>query len=387
MALGAFAPLPLRLGGTSEEGWLAAQHARLSADLAAIRRTLPFAVVTVEVTGATAGTVTDYAGRNGVGIAAGPTVSVSGHTATITWPASFMDDYQRRHVLRISSASASAHGNAGQRVDHEITSPRSVEVTVLSSTSVPSTGSLTLEVWSHESASFADYGGDPNKEDSDTEGDQPYAWGWYREILAMQGSAYTTDRDTLVHAENLATARQHAALYSRLPEKRVANSLPGRSDEKLPYWVDVLRVRVRDGEPGHEVRRRAAIKYRSARTPTVQNVEESVSALLGDTFVALHRIEGTSLDDPPGNTFWSGVNPGDPGIDLGGGAWMSERCHYAIEVQKPSDVELARFHDLVNVQLTDMLDGMLPAWATWAWATSDGFLLDISQLDFDGLGS
>ena len=42
---------------------------------------------------------------------------------------------------------------------------------------------------------------------------------------------------------------------------------------------------------------------------------------------------------------------------------------------------------LLNVELFELLDEMLPAWATANWAedVSAGFLLDISQLDYTGM--
>lgn len=51
MAFGAFAPLPLRLGGSATEGWTAAQHARACADLVALKRAAPFAVLTFSLSG------------------------------------------------------------------------------------------------------------------------------------------------------------------------------------------------------------------------------------------------------------------------------------------------------------------------------------------------
>ena len=47
--LGGFAPLPLRLGGSAEQGVTAAQHARLCADLVALSRVQPFAVLVYDL--------------------------------------------------------------------------------------------------------------------------------------------------------------------------------------------------------------------------------------------------------------------------------------------------------------------------------------------------
>lgn len=75
MALGAFAPMPLRLGGNALEGLTAAQHARLVADLAAAKRVAPLCVLTWVHNSFAANIVVDYLGMNGAGAAFAPTLS------------------------------------------------------------------------------------------------------------------------------------------------------------------------------------------------------------------------------------------------------------------------------------------------------------------------
>jgi hypothetical protein len=51
-------------------------------------------------------------------------------------------------------------------------------------------------------------------------------------------------------------------------------------------------------------------------------------------------------------------------------------------------MNLAQFLELVNVHLYQLLDRMLPAWATFDWAmdlSDDGFSLDLDDLDFKGM--
>lgn len=238
--------------------------------------------------------------------------------------------------------------------------------------------------WTRE-CNIGDYGGDPNKENSLSEGDRPYAAVLVKELQGMRGSAYTTLPNTLVHCENLALARLFAWLYFRMPEKVAANSKPGRSDEKLGYWVDVLNISTRPDEPKWSIRKKCAAKYTAAKGPTYQTIRDALIELLGDFFTELHTLYGTLASAPPTITYWPGVNPGPASHDLGGGAWLSERCHLWVELRMPADSELPRFYQLVNVDMFQLLDTMLPAWATFAWSTSDGFLLDISRLDFDGM--
>src|SRR5687767_14624030 len=182
-----------------------------------------------------------------------------------------------------------------------------------------------LPAWSREGA-VGDYGGSLDKRASTTEAIEPYAYSVYRELQAMRGSAYTTKPGTLVHVENLAIARMHAAVCLRAPEKIRANANPGRSDEKLDYWVEVLNVPVRDQDQRWQIRERLAAHYKAAKGPTVESIVESVQALLGDAFVEIIQVTGAALGTPPTQTFWPGVNDGPPAYDLGGGAWLSERA-------------------------------------------------------------
>lgn len=235
-------------------------------------------------------------------------------------------------------------------------------------------------------AQIGDYGGDLDKEGSELEGTTPYAGGWYRELQAMRGSGFAQKLGTLVHAENLALARFFSATCSRIPEKVRANSVPGRSDEKLDYWVEFLNIPTAPDDQKWQKRQRCAAHYRSSKGNIFTEVEAAVSDLLGEAFIELQLITGTDLATPPTQTFWPTVNPGPPAYDLGGGAWLSERCRLVVVVQQPSGVTLDEFLNLMDIQLYTLLDRMLPVWASWEWVVeNDGFLLDLSSLDLEGL--
>lgn len=239
--------------------------------------------------------------------------------------------------------------------------------------------------WSREAA-IGDYGGDPDKLASSTEGEAPYAWFCYRELTAMRGSAYSSAiGGTLVHCENLATARLMAWWGWRMPEKLRANSLPASADEALDYWVEVLGVPVRADDQKWQKRQRCAAHYQAVADVSLPAIQAALQRLLGDVYVNATFNQGTLLSSPPSQTYWPGVNPGDPSYSLGGGAWISERSHLFVEVTIPPAMPLGEFYQLVNVQMFQLLHRMLPAFCTFDWATSSGFLLDISQLDFDGL--
>lgn len=66
MPLGGYAPLPLRLGGSSTDGWVAPQHARVAADLVVLQRVMPFVTWTYSVAAGTV-TVESYFSQEGNG--------------------------------------------------------------------------------------------------------------------------------------------------------------------------------------------------------------------------------------------------------------------------------------------------------------------------------
>lgn len=242
-----------------------------------------------------------------------------------------------------------------------------------------------LPCWSRE-ASIGDYGGDPDKVPSETEGVTPYAWYVYRELSAMRGSAYSGQLGgTIVHCEHLAIARMLAWCYWRLPEQFVANCLPGTADYALPYWAEVLGVPARASDQAWQIRQRCAAHYRATTELTLQSIQAALSDLLGDVYVDATFQTGSSLSSPPLLTYWPGVNPGPASRSLGGGCWASERSHLYVEVERVAGMSDSDYRQLINVQLFQLLDRMLPAYCTFAAAEGGGFLLDISQLDFQGL--
>lgn len=399
MGFGGFCPMPLRLGGDDLTGWTATQHARVCSDLAALKRTMPLAVITYEIDGGLGNaTVSHYFGRDDIGVGVAPNITVHGvGDSTVTWDRVFVDDFDRDAPWRITSARGGIHSSAGGRIVFD-PARNTVRVRTFTQAGAAVDRKVTVAVFGvtrgdhtlATDASIGDYGGATDKKDSDTEGRRPYAWTWYREMQASRGSAYTTKSGTLVHAENLAIARNRMAI-SRAAEKLVTNALPSTADERLDYWRTVMRLHVRPGEPEWQTRQRAASQFRLSAGPTVTNVDEACAVLLGPAFVQCHRQTGLDLAPPP-ITYWVSGVYGPSSYDLTGQGithvWLSERAHLAVEVQIPPGMSTDEFLYLCNVQLYEMLDRMLPAWVTFDWAIgplSAGFLLDLSDLDFGGL--
>lgn len=239
--------------------------------------------------------------------------------------------------------------------------------------------------WSRET-NIGDYGGSSDKTDSVTEGTTPYAYSVYREIIAMKGSAYSSLTGTLVHCQNLAKARLLGFTSFRMPEMLRSNALPGSSDDGLDYWVKVLAVPAKASDQKWQLRQRCAAHYKAVTSITLDDIETALADLLGGVFVNASFQAGASLAAPPTLTYWPGVNVGPATYSLGRGCWASERSHLYVEVTRPSSMPAGEFDQLVNVQMYQLLDRQLPAFCTFGWATGTGFLLDISQLDFVGLG-
>lgn len=393
MSFGAFAPLPLRLGGSNELGLRADQHARLAADMTATFRVAPFARFAYTKSGATV-TVVQYQGRNGSGSAYAPTATVNGTgDVTWTWPGAYLDPYDVAIQVNLRAGRATCNGSSFGVATITVTT-NTVRIRTWNAAGAAADANVSITVWGEtgvESRNAGDYGGSDDKRDSETEGDVPYAATWYREFQNARGSAYSKNTGTLVHCENLALARFYSAIFSRMPEKVRANAIPAKSDEKLDYWVAVLGVPRQIAEPKWRVRQRCAVHYRATQGPTIVNVRSVLGDLLGDALVDIITNEGADLTTPPEPTYWPGVFNGPPSYSLGGGCWYSKRCHLLVQTQIPPAMEFGAFLQLVNVNMFKLLDTMLPAWATFSWVTFtnvdgfDGFFLDISHLDLNGL--
>jgi hypothetical protein len=129
MPLGGLVPCPIPLGGTSQDGLTAAQHARICADLIAVVATAPLAWVRGH-TGNTSPNV--YVSQFDVGLAAAPTVTPNGSgDVSISWESSFTDDFGNSGSLVIRHAEATICGTAspGNRiVTAEIVAPNAIRV-------------------------------------------------------------------------------------------------------------------------------------------------------------------------------------------------------------------------------------------------------------------
>jgi hypothetical protein len=122
VTLGAFSPLPLRLSD-HKDGLSARQHARICADLVAMVRSAPLAIIRVSLdTGDVLASLAQF------GFTA-PTVVVNatGHI-TVTWPRSHADQFDAAAAMNLTSARASSHSATAVACTTEIAAPFEVDV-------------------------------------------------------------------------------------------------------------------------------------------------------------------------------------------------------------------------------------------------------------------
>lgn len=370
--------LPLRLGVVDNSGLDTSDHARLCADLAACMRTVPTLRMRVSRSGTT---YTVEAFRS---IYTEPAIYHIGGKASfyLSPTRTLSDGTVVTGCPRVWVATSGGPSGAAEPVVY-VTNYYSVDLIQIS---IADGATAELTGWGSDldARTIADYGGALDKEDCQAER-VPYAWTAYRMLQDARGSSYSKELSGLVHVENQALARAHAARW-RDCERLSANANPATAHEKAEEWRQALAVRLQPNDTPESLRTRCAAKFLAARGPTRQTVDDAVEKLLGQVYVKSWRLYGTDLDNPPTETYWPGVNPGIPSYDLGGGPWYSERSHIVIEVTQPADVSLASFLDKM-AQLYELLDRMLPATSTFDWAVNvdDGFELDVDQMDFGAL--
>jgi hypothetical protein len=383
---GGFCPLPLRLGGSPTEGWSATQHARVAADLSALNSAATFARITFTITAGVV-TIVDYQGTNGNGLAHAP-AAISGGTglATLFWDRAIEDDYEVTDITSILHARATAHGSTMAVATVEVTSSAVVEIRRYNAAGSLADGKVSVTVSGGSRGSrIGHYDGATDKTDAARE-EIPYAYAWYNEYTGALGDGFTQNRTGLVHCRKLALARTEAAV-ERGAEKINANSHPNTADDMLGEWVEILKVRLRGDETRQEIRQLCAAKFEATTGNDSASIDRLCERILGSNFVGVTRVYGTTLDTPPSNTYWPGINPALAAYDLGGGTWFSERSQLVVSVNRPADTTDELFDKRLNVDLFLELDRVLPAHCTFAKSVLDdgGFHLDVDPMDGKGM--
>lgn len=250
--------------------------------------------------------------------------------------------------------------------------------------------------WNAETSDPGWYGGSSSKRDS-AEGAIPTAWAFYEMLQHGQGSAYSKDREGLLHAENLADARMGASVF-RCTEKLHKNSLPSASDEGLQYWTELLGVTVSVSDTDEDIRENCSARYKGFDGNSYIQVQRTLESLLGSALSEVKRFIGESLTEPPPVTEWK-VSGGRTENDLGHGLnessgetatnwrtgpFTSARCRLLIEIVK-GGLSARNERNTLNVVMRELLDRLMPAWSSWQWGYATGFPLDVSNLDVTAL--
>lgn len=385
MYRGAFEPLPAPLGGDGTvEGINAAQWSRITADAVAAWRTLPLVVVRFQSNN---GTVLASLCRWGAGTDHPEAVTVSRlgtGNYRVVFSASYEDELENNHVPNLFFATATAN-----TVDREayVFSVNADYIQVRSantSTGAAADSDITVVIYGDwgPTRSIGDYGGSLTKKDDLLEHPVPYAAQIYTDLKLQSGSAYTQSAASFVHAKNLARARMWSAVGWRLPDKFKNNAFgPQKSDEGLEYWSRVFGISRRANETKQALRNRLAIHKKPGVGATYDNLVDEVSGLIGDAFVGITLNFDDQFETPPTNTYWPVINPGPATFNIGGGAWLSERQQIIINAQQPPGMPAGEFQQLMNVELFELVDRLIPIWCTAQWQDSD-----TQRVVWDGAG-
>ena len=149
VGLGGFAPLPLRLGGTPTDGITAEQWSRLAADLSAVVRTAPFAIITIQQTGDAVAVLVAYQAQHGVGVSHAPTIVANGAgRLTITWAPAYTDPFGNAQAVNIKHADAMAlSAGAALMATVDLTGRADVDVRTFDTTGAETSTTVTVAVY------------------------------------------------------------------------------------------------------------------------------------------------------------------------------------------------------------------------------------------------
>lgn len=385
MQFGGLAPLPGRLGPSSDESISPENWLRICDDVVMQRQ--PLAVLLIaEGAGVGACTVT--------GVSMGG-MDVSGITATLyesspgewTTLINLGEGYtspldgsvvkwspRYTHAKVVGSTMAITETTAGQYVTLSYSDLRSWPF------------SYTVVIYGWTAQKWAgDYGAEPTKKAAKKENDAPYAWVWLQEMQVVRGDAFSTASDSPTQWENIAIARIYAYLQS-IAERHAACQLPMQADQNLGRWATIMNIGTTD-DRDWQVRRKCAAKFALTTTGASEtSMNAAASLLFGSNFTSITWGEGT-IDAPPPNTFWPGGTAGPGDYDLGGGPWLSSRYSFVVALNTANDAETVRVRNLALRDFDEMLRAALPPVTTWAYQfnSGSGFTLDFSRMDYEAL--
>lgn len=376
---GSLTPLPLRLGGSPEEGWSPEQHSRMCADLVAVRRTAWLLVMTYTKAGAVV-TVHSYRDQTKQGALNAPSAVVDATgQVTFTLARNWLDEFDDELPVKILGGEGSFHGSTCGSVSLVSHTANAFTFKSFDAAGVGVDGKVTVRLrgtactHARRLADIGDYGGDVDKQASKYEGDEPYAAAVMDMLYGARPDSMSRSPNSYIGCETLAQARMVAHLIYRLPEKLEANLLPGTADEALDYWLGLLQV-ARGSLSRRAQRKAAELAYRSAKDPSYPNILALAESTMGDWFEGIELHQSADLATPVYGTYWPGsAHEGNPSDDIGGGTWSSRNDVITVRVSRPTAAMTNAFDEAAS-RCYAALRVLLPAYKEIQITKSGGLM-------------
>jgi len=202
-------------------------------------------------------------------------------------------------------------------------------------------------------------------------------------LLAGNGSAFTSEVDSIVYARALADSRAIVDIWSSAKRLSYAADPDRMTEPFLSRWESILGL---NSAGLKEVQRRANIKAKMqlrGKAANLSTTRDLLVEILGDVFgdVVYFNTDVAVSHIPGGITI-----PG--GQTLTDGPWSSHVNEVYIRLEKPATMTDLEFTQVRNV-LAPFLDPFLPAWCDWSsYAHSEthgtiGFFLDEPNLSLE----
>lgn len=180
-------------------------------------------------------------------------------------------------------------------------------------------------------------------------------------ITSARGTAYASDRGTVVWIENLAIAKTLADAWETARRFSLQFD-PARMSIFVERWEKILSIIPNPGETMNERRRTIAEKFRLFINPALsQAVQDMLAKLIPDIFLnIIYSGTSTATSYVPGGV----TIPG--GVTLLSGAWYSSIHNLAVRVYQPPSMTELDFYDQAN-KFRRAFDSYIPAYVTYSW--------------------
>lgn len=195
-------------------------------------------------------------------------------------------------------------------------------------------------------------------------------------LNAARGTGYDTSQTSTVYAQTVALAYQIAAAWSANARLALLYS-PTRVADMLTRWEAIFAIPAASADSPAQRRSRLSAKFAALGGPVDASLSDACARLLGSWYQGLEYTP-LALAHMSDESLWE---------TTGLGAWFSTVAHIVVRVSRPSNVTRNEFARRVG-QLGDVLQDVIPAWATWSAATyasngERGFYLDEPNLDLE----